>query len=159
MTLSAESAEQTRALGARLARLLRAGDVVVLSGVLGAGKTTFAQGVGEGLGVRGPVTSPTFVIARVHPSTRGGPPLLHVDLFRLGGWAELADLDLEASLDEAVTVVEWGTGLVEGLAPDRVEVALDRPEGRPGGERRGVAVRGVGDRWRGVDLAAALAAG
>ena len=105
-------------------RLLAAGDLVVLTGGLGAGKTTLTQGLGEGLGVRGPITSPTFVIARVHPSLVGGPDLVHVDAYRLGGVAELDDLDLDASLDEAVTVVEWGHGLAEGLAEDHLEVTL-----------------------------------
>ena len=89
---------------------------MVLTGELGAGKTTFTQGLGEGLGVRGGVTSPTFVIARVHPSLVDGPDLVHVDAYRLGGIDELDDLDLDTSLDTAVTVVEWGAGLAEGLA-------------------------------------------
>ena len=109
-------------LGRRLAAVLRAGDLVVLSGPLGAGKTTLVQGIGDGLGVRGPVTSPTFVIARVHPALGGGPGLVHVDAYRLASVAEVDDLDLDASLDDCVTVVEWGEGLVEGLAADRLEV-------------------------------------
>ena len=100
---------------------------MLLIGDLGAGKTTFAQGLGDGLGVRGPVTSPTFVIARVHPSEVGGPALVHVDAYRLGGLAELDDLDLDASLDEAVTVVEWGEGIAEGLAESRLEVRITAP--------------------------------
>ena len=100
--------------------------MVVLSGGLGAGKTTFTQGLGAGLGVRGDVTSPTFVIARVHPSLADGPALVHVDAYRIGGVAELDDLDLDTSLDDAVTVVEWGEGLAEGLADDRVEVRIER---------------------------------
>ena len=126
MNLAVEvpDADAMRALGRRLAGLLRAGDLVVLAGSLGAGKTTLTQGIGLGLGVRGPVTSPTFVIARVHP---GPVPLVHVDAYRLGSLAEVADLDLEASLSDSVTVVEWGTGLVEGLADDRLEVTLTRP--------------------------------
>ena len=116
--------EDTRALGAALARLLRPGDLVVLVGALGAGKTVFTQGVGAGLGVREPVTSPTFVIARVH---RGGRvPLVHVDAYRLGGIADVEDLDLDASAAESVTVVEWGQGLVEQLAEEHLEVRLDR---------------------------------
>ncbi|HET9900508.1 MAG TPA: tRNA (adenosine(37)-N6)-threonylcarbamoyltransferase complex ATPase subunit type 1 TsaE [Actinomycetes bacterium] len=130
-----------RALGRRLAALLRAGDLVVLAGSLGAGKTTLTQGIGLGLGVRGPVTSPTFVIARVHP---GPVPLVHVDAYRLGSLAEVADLDLEASLSDSVTVVEWGTGLVEGLADDRLEVTLTRPSDD---ETRTATIRGVGPRW------------
>ena len=148
------TAAATRDVGARLAAVLRAGDLVLLTGPLGAGKTTLAQGVGAGLGVRGPVTSPTFVLARVHPSLTGGPPLVHVDAYRLGGWEELEDLDLEATLADAVTVVEWGAGVAEGLAEDRLEVTLSRPPGT--GDARTVEVLGVGPRWAAVDLAAAL---
>src|ERR671914_276392 len=123
-TVPAQTAQAMRDLGVRLAGVLRAGDLVVLSGGLGAGKTTLTQGIGEGLKVRGPITSPTFVIAREHPSLSGGPPLVHVDAYRLGGLAEVDDLDLDASLDEAVTVVEWGEGLAEGLADSRLEVRI-----------------------------------
>lgn len=115
--------EDTRALGTQLAGLLRAGDLVVLSGPLGAGKTVLVQGIGAGLGVRGPIVSPTFVIARVH---RGPLPLVHVDAYRLGSLAEVDDLDLDVDTAEAVTVVEWGSGLVEQLADSRLEVALAR---------------------------------
>ena len=108
------TADEMRGLGRRLAADLRAGDLLVLSGPLGAGKTTLVQGIGEGLGVRGPVTSPTFVIARVHPSLRGGPPLVHADAYRLGGAAEIDDLDLDSGTDSSVTAVEWGEGLAEG---------------------------------------------
>jgi tRNA threonylcarbamoyladenosine biosynthesis protein TsaE len=158
-----------QALGERLAALLRPGDLVLLTGDLGAGKTTLTQGIGVGLGVRGPVTSPTFVIARVHPSQVGGPPLVHVDAYRLGSIAEVDDLDLDASVDEAVTVVEWGEGLVEGLSTDRLEVNIARPHGAAGREvgpdgdpdetgeepddvPRRVSVQGVGPRWEGVSL-------
>ena len=114
----------TQAFGRELAGLLRAGDLVVLAGPLGAGKTALTQGIGAGLGVRGPVTSPTFVLARVH---RGGRlPLVHVDAYRLGGMADVDDLDLDATTDEAVTVVEWGHGLVEQLADEHLVVELDR---------------------------------
>ena len=109
-----------------LAGQLAAGDLIVLSGELGAGKTTFTQGLGKGLGVRGDVTSPTFVIARVHPSLVDGPDLVHVDAYRLGGIHELDDLDLDTSLDDAVTVVEWGEGVAEGLAESRLEVRIIR---------------------------------
>lgn len=121
--------EAMHALGRRLARTLRAGDVVLLSGPLGAGKTTLVQGIGDGLGVRGPVTSPTFVLARVHPSLVGGPALVHVDAYRLGSALELDDLDLDASLEESVTVVEWGQDRAEGLADDPVLVSIARDEG------------------------------
>lgn len=95
-------------LGASVAKACRPGDVVLLGGPLGAGKTTFTQGFALGLEVVGPVTSPTFVIARVHRSAGHGPDLVHVDAYRLGGFAELDDLDLDASLAESVTVIEWG---------------------------------------------------
>src|SRR5690242_21504719 len=106
-----------RDLGRRLAPLLRAGDLVILAGPLGAGKTTLVQGIGAGLGVRGPVTSPTFVIARVHPVLDGpGPALVHADAYRLGRISEADDLDLDTDVASAVTAVEWGSGLAEGLA-------------------------------------------
>src|SRR5712692_12106208 len=124
------TAGEMRALGQRLAGRLRAGDLVILAGPLGAGKTTLVQGIGAGLGVRGPVTSPTFVIARVHPAVAGpGPALVHADAYRLGSIAEVDDLDLDTDAAGAVTVVEWGSGLAEGLAEDRLEISIepDRP--------------------------------
>ncbi len=151
----AATADDAQELGRRLARVLRRGDLVILTGELGAGKTTLVQGLGEGLQVRGPVTSPTFVIARVHPSLGDGPALVHVDAYRLGGVAELDDLDLEASLEEAVTVVEWGEGVAEGLADTRLEVRLTRSAGDD--ESRRVQVVAVGQRWSDVSLTAALA--
>lgn len=152
----APDADSMRSLGARLAADLRPGDVVVLSGELGAGKTTFTQGLGAGLGVRGDVTSPTFVISRVHPSLDGGPPLVHVDAYRLGGVAELDDLDLDTSLEDAVTVVEWGEGIAEGLADDRVEVRIERSladeaSGDGSLDPRRVRIAPVGRRWLGAD--------
>jgi tRNA threonylcarbamoyladenosine biosynthesis protein TsaE len=143
---------ETKALGARLATELRAGDLVVLSGPLGAGKTALTQGLGAALGVRGAVTSPTFVLARVHrPARAGGPGLVHVDAYRLresGG--ALDDLDLDVELERSVVVVEWGEGLVEGLDPSRLEVHLDRPADGPDDVRTAV-VRGVGPRWAGAE--------
>ena len=148
-----------RAFGARLATLLRAGDVVLLTGELGAGKTTLTQGIAAGLGVAGPVTSPTFVLAREHRSSGDGPALVHADAYRLSGMAELDDLDLDTSLDEAVTVVEWGGGLAEGLAEDRLEVAITRHRGDEGAgdESRQLRIIAVGRRWSGVPLAAVVA--
>jgi tRNA threonylcarbamoyladenosine biosynthesis protein TsaE len=158
------TADDMRVLGQRLAGLLRPGDLVVLSGPLGAGKTTLVQGIGQGLNVRGPVTSPTFVIARVHPPLGGGPALVHADAYRLASPAEVDDLDLDADVSSSVTVVEWGEGLVEGLAADRLDVtiAMSRdgaagspdgaagfPDGLDGGGRT-VRVSGVGERWVGV---------
>ena len=116
--------EDNHALGRSVAEVLRAGDLVVLVGPLGAGKTALTQGIGDGLGVREPVTSPTFVIARVHIG--GRLPLVHVDAYRLGSVADVDDLDLDASTEESVTVVEWGQGLVEQLADEHLEVRLDR---------------------------------
>jgi tRNA threonylcarbamoyladenosine biosynthesis protein TsaE len=138
------TAEDTRAFGEWLATLLRHGDLVILTGDLGAGKTTLTQGIGQGLGVRGNVTSPTFVISRVHPSLDDGPPLIHVDAYRLGGAAELDDLDLDTDVIDAVTVVEWGEGLAEALAIDRLELSLTRSDD----DVRTLELRPVGPRWR-----------
>jgi tRNA threonylcarbamoyladenosine biosynthesis protein TsaE len=117
------TADETREFGRRLAGVLRAGDLVVLGGPLGAGKTTLVQGIGAGLAVSGRIASPTFVIARVHP---GGVPLVHVDAYRLGSLEEVDDLDLDVSADEAVTVVEWGEGKAEQLAESYLTIVLDR---------------------------------
>ncbi|MDN5640454.1 tRNA (adenosine(37)-N6)-threonylcarbamoyltransferase complex ATPase subunit type 1 TsaE [Rothia kristinae] len=124
----------TRSLARVLAAELRAGDLVVLTGELGAGKTTFTRALGQALGVRGSVISPTFVLARIHPNDPdgprpGGPDLVHVDAYRLGSVEEVDDLDLEATQDRAVTVVEWGRGLVEHLAESRLELTLERATG------------------------------
>lgn len=135
--------EDTRAWGAKLGTLLRAGDLLVLTGGLGAGKTSLTQGIAQGLDVRGPITSPTFVIARVHPSLAGGPDLVHVDAYRLSGLDELDDLDLDASLEESVTVVEWGEGLAEQLSENYLEVRLS------GLDSRTVELVGHGPRWAG----------
>ncbi|MGW2257821.1 tRNA (adenosine(37)-N6)-threonylcarbamoyltransferase complex ATPase subunit type 1 TsaE [Streptomyces sp. NPDC001780] len=160
-----ESPERMTELGRRLAALLRPGDLVMLTGELGAGKTTLTRGLGEGLGVRGAVTSPTFVIARVHPSLAGGPPLVHVDAYRLGGGLdEMEDLDLDVSLPDSVVVVEWGEGRVEELSDDRLHVVIHRVvgtgdrtvdgAGAEADERRTVTLTGVGVRWAHADLAA-----
>lgn len=147
-----ETVDDTQAFGARLGQLLRAGDVVVLTGELGAGKTTLTQGLASGLGVRGPITSPTFVIARVHPSLVGGPALVHVDAYRLGGALDFDDLDLDASVEESVTVVEWGHGVAELLSQDHLEVELS------GDDARTVRLIPVGPRWADPDAASELAA-
>jgi tRNA threonylcarbamoyladenosine biosynthesis protein TsaE len=133
-TLKVSTAEQTHALGAALAELLRAGDLLVLTGELGAGKTTFTQGLGEGLGVREGIISPTFVLVRIHPNLPdgprpGGPDLVHVDAYRLGSASEIDDIDLENTLDSSVTVVEWGRDRVEHLSESRLEVELHRSLG------------------------------
>jgi tRNA threonylcarbamoyl adenosine modification protein YjeE len=162
-----ETTEEMHALGRELAGVLRAGDLVVLSGPLGAGKTTLTRGIGEGLGVRGPVTSPTFVLARTHPSLAGGPPLVHVDAYRLSSALELDDLDIDFA--RSVVVVEWGAGMLDGVAESWLEVAIERPTGgderragqEPGDagaldevdeadEPRTVTVTGIGPRWDGA---------
>ena len=130
----------TLAWGRSLAAHLRPGDLIVLTGDLGAGKTTLTRGIGEGLGVRGAVTSPTFVIARRHPAGEAGIDLLHVDAYRLGSASEVDDLDLDVA--DAVAVVEWGAGRVEHLADSRLEIVLT-----PAGSGREAAVAGHGPRW------------
>lgn len=151
MIVDIPTAQDMRDLGVRLARILKPGDLVVLDGPLGAGKTTLAQGIGAGLGVRGAVTSPTFVIARVHPSLAGGPPLVHADAYRVDGPLEIDDLDLDASVDDSVTIVEWGRGLVEGLAADRLDIEISRTVGSDS-ELRRVRITAQGQRWDGVEL-------
>lgn len=163
------SAEETQALGAALGGVLGAGDLVVLTGELGAGKTTFTQGLGEGLGVRPGIISPTFVLVRIHPNLihgprPGGPDLVHVDAYRLSGHGEISDLDLENWADTAVTVVEWGRDLVEDLSDSRLDIELRRPSAPPAGaaadgaptldfdtedddEPRLVVIRAFGPRW------------
>ena len=199
VSLTVSTAAEMRALGRSLATVLRAGDLLILSGGLGAGKTTLTQGIGAGLGVRGPVTSPTFVIARVHPPAmatdgKGGPDpaiadpaiadsaiadlaaprpaLVHADAYRLGSAVELDDLDLDTDTASSVTVVEWGEGMAEGLAADRLEIAIAvGPPGPPGGPDTGssagqageiadpavdmprtVRISMVGARWEGIEL-------
>lgn len=143
-------AEAMYRVGAALAAHLRAGDLVLMTGELGAGKTTLAVGIGRALRVRGAVTSPTFVIAREHPPTAEGPALVHVDAYRLGGLDELEDLDLSSSLDESITLVEWGHGLAEGLSTQRLEVLLDR---NSTDEVRTVRLAFSGSRWSAAEIA------
>jgi alanine racemase/tRNA threonylcarbamoyladenosine biosynthesis protein TsaE len=152
--ITVATSEEMHALGVELADGLRAGDLVVLTGPLGAGKTTLTRGIGDGLGVRGPVTSPTFVLARTHPSLVGGAPLVHVDAYRLASALELDDLDIDFA--HSVVVVEWGSGLLDGVAESWLEIVIDRPTGAdrsPGepdldaDEPRIVRVTGFGPRW------------
>lgn len=137
MECEVPTAEAMVELGRLLGMRLRGGDVVVLTGELGAGKTTLMRGVGEGLGVRGPVTSPTFVIARRHPSLVEGPALVHADAYRLAGAEEFEDLDLIT--DDAVVCVEWGRGLVEDLADEYLDIEIAVVD-----DLRAVTIRGVG---------------
>ena len=139
--------EEMATLGATIARELRAGDLVLLNGELGAGKTTLTRGIGAALGVRGAVTSPTFVLARTHP--RDGAPLVHVDAYRLSSAVELDDLDIDYA--SSIVVVEWGKGLTDGLTDDWLEIDIDRPHGGDPDaeiEPREVTLTGHGARWK-----------
>ncbi|MDI2034496.1 tRNA (adenosine(37)-N6)-threonylcarbamoyltransferase complex ATPase subunit type 1 TsaE [Paenarthrobacter nitroguajacolicus] len=167
--LTVTTADQTHALAAALGGVLEAGDLLVLTGELGAGKTTFTQGLGEGMGVRAGIISPTFVLVRIHPNLAdgprpGGPDLVHVDAYRLESAAEIDDIDLENTMDTAVTVVEWGRDRVEHLSESRLEVELHRSVGGDNAaapldgdvlnfdtddddEPRTIVFRGFGPRW------------
>lgn len=143
------TSDDMEAFGVELGRLLSAGDLVVLTGPLGAGKTTLTRGIGDAMHVRGPVTSPTFVLARTHPSLTDGPPLVHVDAYRLGSALELDDLDIDFT--GSVVVVEWGSGLLDGVAESWLDVSIERPTGAEGDEEdeepRIVTVTAHGPRW------------
>lgn len=176
---STDTAEQTQHLAANLASYLKAGDLLVLSGQLGAGKTTFTQGLGSSLGVRAGIISPTFVLVRIHPNlpdgpNPGGPDLVHVDAYRLGSAAEIDDIDLENTMETSVTVVEWGADRVEHLADSRLEIELVRAVGNQtpdlmdafdsdtfdsdqdaeDDEPRLLRLSAVGPRWDGIDFSA-----
>ncbi|MBF1231419.1 MAG: tRNA (adenosine(37)-N6)-threonylcarbamoyltransferase complex ATPase subunit type 1 TsaE [Isoptericola variabilis] len=161
--VSTSDADQTRALGEDLGRSLAAGDLVMLSGGLGAGKTTLTQGIGIGMGVRGRVASPTFIVARVHPSLSGGPDLIHADAYRIKDLSDLETLDLDSSLDEAVTVVEWGEGKTEAMSDERLSIEVRRASGGQADTdgdiidlehmddgTRLIVLRAHGHRWDGV---------
>lgn len=126
MEIICNTLAETHALGEQIGAHLKAGDVVILSGPLGAGKTSITQGIAKGLGVRGPITSPTFVISRIHPSTIGGPSLIHLDAYRVNSIAEIDDLDLDSDLANAVLVAEWGAGKIDALITPSITIDLDR---------------------------------
>jgi len=162
------TAAETQQLAHKLAGLLEAGDLILLNGELGAGKTTFTQGLGRSLGVRPGIISPTFVLVRIHPNLAdgpnpGGPDLVHVDAYRLASPGEIDDIDLENTMDTSVTVVEWGADRVEHLADSRLEIDLLRAtgaargpqldfEGEDDDEPRILRLRAIGPRWAGVDF-------
>lgn len=163
-TITVNSSEQTRAAGEQLAKHLRRGDLVMLSGGLGAGKTTFTQGIGSGLQVKGRVSSPTFIVARVHPSLVGGPDLIHADAYRIKDLTDLETLDLDSTLDQAITVIEWGEGKTEQLSADRLEIEIHREQGgiatssdgvvdlaEMDDGKRTITIRPLGKRWEGTD--------
>ena len=158
--LQVATADDMHELGLRLAALLRAGDLVVLVGPLGAGKTTLSRGIGEGLAVQGTVSSPTFVIARTHKRTDAAAPLVHVDAYRLSSVAEFDDLDIDFA--NSITLVEWGRGFAEGVVDGWLEVEISREVGavdmdataaeEDADDPRDVVITGFGERWVGVEL-------
>ncbi len=149
-----QTADQTRDLGQAVGRLLRAGDLVLLHGELGAGKTTFTQGLARGLGVAGRVMSPTFIVARIHESEVGGPDLIHVDAYRIEDDVDLETLDLDSSLEDSVTVIEWGAGKAEVLSVSRLEITLEAQTDAGGDwqeiaeDPRTLTLRAVGEEWQ-----------
>jgi tRNA threonylcarbamoyladenosine biosynthesis protein TsaE len=147
MKVVTRSVEETRALGEELGRVvLRAGDVVVLSGELGTGKTALAQGVGRGLEVDGPVVSPTFTLVREY---EGRVRLCHVDVYRLDRVQELHELGIEEQMEESVTLIEWGEAVVAALPADRLEVRLSAGAGP---DERLIELVLLGDSWRSRSL-------
>lgn len=172
MYVEVTSRDETQALGEALGRRLAAGDLLMLRGGLGAGKTTFAQGIGRGMKVRGQVSSPTFIVARVHPSLVGGPDLIHADAYRINGLDDLETLDLDSTIDECVTIVEWGEGKTEAMSDTRLEVDVTRPIGGAAQQdgnvidlehmddgRRRISFHPHGNRWAGVIETVAADAG
>lgn len=144
--LTAATPDELRDVAERIGSACSGGDVLVLTGELGAGKTTFAQGLARGLGIDDSITSPTFVISRLHPHPGSGLALVHVDAYRLDSLAELDDLDLEADLERAVIAVEWGRGLAEALSPNGLDIVIGRSDAE-GDEERTVTITARGERW------------
>ena len=147
--LSVRDADEMHALGIRLGEKLRAGDLVVLVGPLGAGKTTLTRGVGEALGAIGNVSSPTFVIARTHKRSNGDAPMVHVDAYRLTSADELDDLDID--FPKSIVLVEWGKGMLDGISDSYLEVEIERDH-TGASETREVTITGFGERWAGVSF-------
>lgn len=147
--LQIQDSDAMHQLGLDLAKVLRAGDLVVLTGPLGAGKTTLSRGIGEGLNVVGTVSSPTFVIARTHKRTDGGPELVHVDAYRLGSAQELDDLDIDFA--NSISLIEWGRGFTDGLSSSWLDIEIERDQTGASDVRK-VLVVGEGPRWVGQTL-------
>jgi tRNA threonylcarbamoyladenosine biosynthesis protein TsaE len=139
MEFVCNSLAETHSLGERIGAKLKAGDVVILTGPLGAGKTTITQGIAKGLGVRGPITSPTFVISRIHPSLSDGPKLIHLDAYRVDSISEIDDLDLDSDLVDSVLIAEWGAGKIDELISPTAVIEIDRHED----DSRTVRVTGI----------------
>lgn len=142
-------ADEMHALGVRVSKQFRAGDLIVLVGPLGAGKTTLTRGIGEGLRAIGNVSSPTFVIARTHKREGSDVPMVHVDAYRLGGAEELDDLDID--FENSIVLVEWGKGLLEGISDDWLEIEIERDHTGET-ETRELKILGFGDRWSAVNF-------
>ena len=147
--LQVRDADEMHALGIRIGKKLQAGDLVVLVGPLGAGKTTLTRGVGEALGAVGNVSSPTFVIARTHKRESGEAPMVHVDAYRLGSADELDDLDID--FPKSIVLVEWGKGMLDGISENLLEVEIERDH-TGASETREVTITGFGNRWNGVSF-------
>ena len=147
--LQVRDADEMHALGIRIGEKLQAGDLVVLVGPLGAGKTTLTRGVGEALGAIGNVSSPTFVIARTHKRESGEAPMVHVDAYRLGSADELDDLDID--FPKSIVLVEWGKGMLDGISENLLEVEIERDH-TGATETREVTITGFGNRWNGVSF-------
>ena len=147
MKLTISSPEQMESLGSQLSHYLKAGDVVLLEGELGAGKTTFTRGIGEGLNAKGTVQSPTFVLARTH-RTEAGPQLVHVDAYRLGSAVELDDLDIDFA--RSIVVIEWPRDFLDSQLSSYLKLKIDRTRDD---DVREVELTSAGSRWEGVDIA------
>lgn len=147
MEFRIQNPEQMHELGMAIAKVLRAGDLLLLNGPLGAGKTTLTRGIGEGLGASGTVQSPTFVLARTH-RTAAGPKLVHVDAYRLTSAVELDDLDIDFA--NSIVVVEWARDYIDGIAEHWLQVDINR---EAEDESRMVSIFGTGKRWQGVEIA------
>ncbi len=147
LLVASDGVQRTEELGRELGGLLKPADVLVLNGALGAGKTAFTRGLADGLNVRGPITSPTFVVARIHPSLGTGPALVHVDAYRLTSLDDLESIDLDAHREQSVIVIEWGEQWVDELTDIYLQVDIQRPTGDEEGDDRTIWLQAHGGRW------------